>query len=131
MSAEDHDALVLVRGLAERQDLNNRFARSMGTKKGERMGIELLLGAERVWVRKKNVVRVWNAKEVKELAERLKMAEEEKTDALLYLHSLDTVVDSGVGWQVHDLTLGDEKPTAAPPPSPVRTEETAASPVQD
>lgn len=68
------DEVVCLFGLAGRTDLNRRLGRALGRAKwtggGEREGIEMLCGMERIWLRRTNLQLVPNSEALGDLCER-------------------------------------------------------------
>ena len=82
-----HD-IVRVHGLETRTDLNNRLGEAHGRiKKGtqDREGITMLTGAEKVWIRRRNLQQLRTPEIIKEVCAEMNVDDEEKQDALIQM----------------------------------------------
>lgn len=83
-----YDSLVYVHGLLNRIDLNNRCARvcELTPRPSDgRVGIEMLLGMDRVWAKPENLLVVQSMQELKMAPELRDLPDMEREDAMMYL----------------------------------------------
>jgi hypothetical protein len=83
-----YDSLVYVHGLLNRIDLNNRCARvcELKPRPGDgRVGIEMLLGMDRVWAKPENLLLVKSMQELKTAPELRDLPDMEREDAMMYM----------------------------------------------
>lgn len=92
--------LVRVHGLARRTDLNNRIAEAHGRVKAnaaDREGVTMLLGAERVWIRRRNLQSLPTAALLHAACDAHGVDDAERHDAVLQLgveaHRVNKVLD--------------------------------------
>jgi len=102
------DEVVCLFGLSGRTDLNHRLGRALGRAKwtggGDREGIEMLCGAERVWVRRANLELVPNKEALAPLRERHPaLPEADFNDAQLFFHVEQSRVASVPGGGLYSL----------------------------
>ena len=83
-----YDSLVYVHGLLKSTQLNNRCARvcELEPRAGDgRVGIEMLLGMDRVWAKPENLLLVKSMQELKTTPELRHLPDMEREDAIMYM----------------------------------------------
>ena len=116
----DWDDVVYVSGLVGRMDLNNRAARIIApvNDKG-RMGVEFMIGMERVRVKLDNLTKIESAEDLKR-EPFCGMSETERTDVAMFFWSNEGSVKVAPGLRVHNIAgrAAPPAPPPAPPPTP-------------